>query len=273
MESPKEKMILLCSLLLSSTNEAELQLICLSLLDLHKSYNIYPDEYPTTQIIKKLLSSSNPSLRILGLKIVRKMWTSNSPSSQQIISKFIQDIDPGVRVAALKGVVSSTSPQEIINYFSDYNVEVQKEAMRLFVKNIWKLDQDYILEQLVPQTFSNSSEVVIETLRLIGTLKLSIKAIQKSLKIDDRVPYSGFLLFVFESEFCDVRIKAIETISNVIGKILPLSFDGNYSGVVYLVVKVLLDIINDEFREVRIMVFKFLAKLTPYFMLKKVNSI
>lgn len=270
MESPKEKISLICNLLLSSQNEAELQIISQNFLHLHKTLKIYPDEQSTISIIQKLLSSTNPSLRILGLKIIRKMWTSTSPSSQQIISKFIQDIDPGVRVAALKGVVSSTSPQEIINYFSDYNVEVQKEAMRLFVKNIWNFDADYILEQLVPQTFSNSSEVVIETLKLMGTLKLSIKAIQKSLKIDDRVPCSGFLLFVFESEFCDVRIKAIESISNILGKILPSSYDGNYAGVVYLVVKVLLDIINDEFREVRIMVFKFLAKLTPYFMLKKV---
>ena len=260
------------NLLLFSSQSSEIQLITSSLLSLHRESGQYPTSLQTSSIIQKLLSSSDPSLRVLGLKLVRKFWTSNSPTSQQIVQKFIQDVDPGVRVAALKGVVSSTNHQEIINYFSDYNVDVQIEAMRLFVKNSWGLDQDSILDQLVPQTFSNSSEVVIETLRLMGTLKLSTKAIQKSLKIDDRVPHSGFLLFVFESEFCDVRIRAIESISSILSRILPSAYDSSYSGLVYLVVKVLLDIINDEFREVRIMVFKFLADLTPYFMLKKVGG-
>jgi hypothetical protein len=272
MENIEDRFQSIVNFMVQSNNSSEIQQLSTSLLDLHRATGNYPSPAQTLATIKKLLGSADPSHRVTGLKIVRKFWTCSNPSSQEIVSKFIQDVDPAVRVAALKGVVSSTNHQQIINYFSDYNVDVQIEAMRLFVKNCWGLDQDAILDQLVPQTFSNSSEVVLESLRLMGTLRLSTKAIQKSLKIDDRVPNSGFLLFVFESEFCDVRIRAIETISSILGKILPSSYDEKYSSLVYLVVKVLLDIINDEFREVRIMVFKFLADLTPYFMLKKVRK-
>ena len=152
------------------------------------------------------------------------------------------------------------------------NDEVQIAAMRLFVKNSKGMDQDLVLEKLIPQTFSNSSSVLLETLKLIGKLKPSIRALHKSLTIDDKTPYSGFLLYVFESEFCDVRLGAIETISNILSSMLPLSFDESFASTVYLVVKVLLDIINDEFREVRVTVFKFLTTLTPYFMLRKVKN-
>ena len=144
--------------------------------------------------------------------------------------------------------------------------------MKLFVKNSKDLDQDLVLEKLISQTFSNSSSVLLETLKLIGTLKPSPHALQKSLTIDDKLPYSGFLLYVFESEFCDVRLGAIETISNILNSMIPSSYYDNFASIVYLVVKVLLDIINDEFREVRITVFKFLSTLTPYFVLKKVKN-
>jgi hypothetical protein len=271
MES-EDQISLLCSILIGSISSTDLQSGTRKLLYLCELLNKSPTSAQTTDICKKLLSNPNPSLRILGLKLVRKIWSSTSPSSEEIIKHYIQDIDPGVRSAALKGVLSSSNSTDIIKYFSDLNDEVQIAAMRLFVKNSKSLDQDFVLEKLIPQTFSNSSRVLLETLKLIGMLKPSIKALQKSLTIDDKLPYSGFLLYVFESEFCDVRLEAIKTISNILNSILPSSYYENFASLVYLVVKVLLDIINDEFREVRIMVFKFLSTLTPYFLLRKVRS-
>ena len=272
METAEEEITLLSNILITSKDSSDLQSGFRKLLHLSDHFNLKPPSHLVSQISKKLLSDPNPSLRILGLKIVRKMWTEQGPTSQAIITHFIQDIDPGVRVAALKGVLNSSNYNEIICYFSDIHDEVQIAAMRLFVKNTVTMDQDSILEKLIPQTFSNSSSVLLETLKLIGTLRPSIKAIQKSLTIEDKLPYSGFLLYVFESEFCDVRLGAIECISNILNSILPISYGSTFASVVYLAVKVLLDVINDEFREVRIMVFKFLSRLTPYFMLKKVRD-
>ena len=271
METSEEQAILISKILLESNDPLDLQSGTRKLLNLYNTWNVSPSFHIISEISKKLLSDVNPSLRILGLKVVRKLWKETIPSSQDIITHFIQDIDPGVRAAALKGIISSSNSNEIIKYFSDLNDNVQIAAMRLFVKNSKGLDQDLVLEKLIPQTFSNSSSVLLETLKLIGTLRPSVKAIQKSLTIDDKLPYSGFLLYVFESEFCDVRLGAIESIRNILNSILPLSYDENYASLVYLVVKVMLDVINDEFREVRITVFKFLSKLTPYFMLRKVN--
>lgn len=271
METAEDQVSLLSSILVTSKDPNDLQSGTRKLLHLCSRVNVFPRPHIVSEISKKLLSDQNPSLRVLGLKIVRKMWTELAPSREDIISHYIQDIDPGVRVAALKGIQNSSNHLGITSYFSDIHDEVQIAAMRLFVKNSQTMDHDLILEKLIPQTFSNSSSVLLETLKLIGKLRLSIKAIQKSLTIDDKLPYSGFLLYVFESEFCDVRLGAIESISNVLNSILPLSYDQNYASVVYLVVKVLLDVINDEFREVRIMVFKFLSQLTPYFMLRKVK--
>ena len=271
MESYEREAQKILGILVDSSDFTDLQIAFRKLLSLCKNHHILLPQGQISQVSKKLLSHMNPSLRTAGLKLVRKLWQGIHPSSQDIISHFIQDIDPGVRVAALKGVINSTNSSEILKYFSDLNEEVQIAAMRLYVKNATHLDQDSVMEKLVPQTFSNSSSVVLETLKLMGTLKPSVRAMQKSLTIDDKIPYNGFLLYVFESECCDVRLGAIDTISSILNNILMPAKDENYASLVYLVVKVLLDIINDEFREVRIMVFKFLSTLTPYFMLKKVR--
>jgi hypothetical protein len=256
---------------LQTDDFSSVQLATRRLLTLHKSLSFSLAAGQLSLLTHRLLSSSNPSLRITGLKLVRQLWHGSSPSSQDIFSHFIQDIDPGVRVAALKGMINSHNSSSILAYFADLNGEVQIAAMRIFVKNSRAADQDAVLEKLVPQTFSNNSSVVLETLKLIGTLRPSVRAMQKSLTIDDKVPYSGFLLFVFESECCDVRVAAIEAIRDILKDMLPNRRE-NYAEVVYLVVKVLLDVINDEFREVRILVFKFLSTLTPFFLLKKVRG-
>jgi hypothetical protein len=73
MEPDQDQISLITNILLSSTRSLDLQTGTKKLLYLFKHQRLTPTSDLVIELGKKLLSDSNPSLRILGLKVVRKM--------------------------------------------------------------------------------------------------------------------------------------------------------------------------------------------------------
>lgn len=222
------------------------------------------------EVCKKYMSHPNPNIRALSINLIGVLWPLNEPDSQDILVYFTKDIDSKVRSIALDSI-KTVNPDFCISFFNDVSEDVQISAMRLYFKNKRTLNEDLVMYTLSIMVYSKHRNVIIETFKLISQLRPSPNSLYQALTTDDKHTSHGFLLIMLESEFCEIRLSVLETMSKLLHLILNSYSKDETSSCLFKCIKILLDAINDEFREVRISVFQFLSTLTPHFSIRKVK--
>ncbi|CAG9319608.1 unnamed protein product [Blepharisma stoltei] len=220
------------------------------------------------EVCKKFMSHTNPNIRALVIQLISLAWPLNEPDSQEILYCFTKDIDPKVRSIALDSI-KTINPDFCLPFFDDMSEEVQISAMRCYFRNKRNLNEDYVMHTLSPMVYSKFRTVIIEAFKLIGQLRPSPNSFYQALTTDEKQPANGFLLIMLESEFCEIRLAVLEAISKLLHTVINSHPKEECNSCLYKVIKISLDAINDEFREVRISVFQLLSALTPYFGLRK----
>lgn len=256
----------------NSSNPDE-QLDCISrILSLDSSELEASDLY--VSFCKKMLRSSTPRLRKDTLYLISKLWSNITPTSVEIFTHYTKDDDPSVRATAIQALSNKVSSDYFKLFFQDDSDIVQICAMTSFYESSRQIgNDDAIFSSLANQAFSSFHSVTLHSIKLLGQLSPSLRNILESLNHDPKVPKSAFMLWLLESEYCEIRMAVLDALESLTLRFLSQNSFENIGSLIWRIVKLMLDAINDEFEEVRLKVFTFLQKLTPYFTLKRVDFI
>jgi len=256
-----------------NSDNSEEQLECISrILNLNSSEMEASELY--VSFCKKMLRSSTPRIRKDTLYLISKLWPSISPSPVEIFTHYTKDDDSSVRATAIQALSNKVSADYFKLFFQDDSDTVQICAMTSFFQSSRQMgNDDGIFTSLSNQAFSSFHSVTLHSIKLIGQLSPSMRHILESIVHDPKVPRSAFLLWLLESEHCEIRMAVLDTLESLTLRLLSQNSFENIGSLIWRTVKLMLDAINDEFEEVRLKVFTFLEKLTPYFTLKRVEII
>jgi hypothetical protein len=222
-------------------------------------------------LIKHALSHEAPDIRERALKLVSRLWPVEVPSRAAILQHYSYDIDSGVRRTALE--LLDTDASFFMTLFDDEDEKVLQAALEGYFRCSAERGDD-VFFTLSRMTYSTSQNVILCTLRLIALTQPSVQALQTALSSEFVKPETlfeqGFLLRMFESDACEVRVAVLTCLDELLRMKLSSRTYDSINSLIYKAVKLLLDAINDEFIEVRILVFEILSRLSPHFYLRKV---
>lgn len=224
-------------------------------------------------VIKNALSHEVPDIRERALKLVNMLWLAETPSKVNILKHYSADLDAGVRRTALE--LLSTEAAFFLQSLQDDDDKVKLAGLEGFFRcSTERGDEVFFI--LSKMTYSTNQNVVLCSLKLLELTQPTPQAFQMSLGSEAVKPETlfeqGFLLRMLESDSCEVRVAVLTCIDKLLRGLLTSNLYDNLNGLIYKVVKLLLDAINDEFIEVRILVFEILSSLSPHFYLRKVTS-
>mmetsp|Transcript_27318 Transcript_27318/g.49133 ORF Transcript_27318/g.49133 Transcript_27318/m.49133 type:complete len:489 (-) Transcript_27318:613-2079(-) len=234
-----------------------------SLMDLstQQSYGI---------VIRNALSHEAPDIREKALKLVNKQWFLESPSKTATLKHYCFDIDSGVRRTALE--LLNTEFSFFLQFLDDEDYKVIIAALEGYFRcSVTRGDQVFFT--LSKMTYSTNQNVILCALRLLALTQPTVQGFTMSLAGEsikhETLFEQGFLLRMLESDSCEVRVAVLTCIDELLRVMLTSNLYDSLNSLIYKVVKLLLDAINDEFIEVRILVFEILSRLSPHFYLRK----